>query len=59
MLILCIPMPVWAVGFALEQPLHVVALPCSALRILKRLQHNYWAVWIGLICGVNVAVQFC
>jgi hypothetical protein len=29
-----------AIGFALEQPLHVVALPCSALRILKRLQHS-------------------
>ncbi|MDR1290634.1 MAG: hypothetical protein LBK06_05485 [Planctomycetaceae bacterium] len=29
-----------AIGFALEQPLHVVALPCSALRILKRLQQN-------------------
>ncbi|MDR1290523.1 MAG: hypothetical protein LBK06_04910, partial [Planctomycetaceae bacterium] len=28
-----------AIGFALEQPLHVVALPCSALQILKRLQH--------------------
>jgi hypothetical protein len=26
-----------AIGFALEQSLHVVALPCSALRILKRL----------------------
>jgi hypothetical protein len=25
-----IPMPVWAVGFALEQPLHVVALACPA-----------------------------
>ncbi|MDR1290718.1 MAG: hypothetical protein LBK06_05920 [Planctomycetaceae bacterium] len=24
-----------AIGFALEQPLHVVALPCSALRILN------------------------
>jgi hypothetical protein len=35
-----IPEPVWAVGFALEQPLHVVALPCSALRILKQLEHN-------------------
>jgi hypothetical protein len=35
-----IPEPVWAVGFALEQPLHVVALPCSALRILKRLEHK-------------------
>ncbi|MDR1291250.1 MAG: hypothetical protein LBK06_08615 [Planctomycetaceae bacterium] len=29
-----------AIGFALEQPLHVVALPCSALLILKRLQHT-------------------
>ncbi|MDR1054034.1 MAG: hypothetical protein LBL39_07635 [Planctomycetaceae bacterium] len=28
-----------AVGFAHEQPLHVVALACSALRISKRLQH--------------------
>jgi hypothetical protein len=28
-----------AIGFALEQPLHVVALACSASRILKRLQH--------------------
>jgi hypothetical protein len=36
-----IPTPVWAVGFAIEQPLHVVALPCSALGILKRLQHIY------------------
>ncbi|MDR1289963.1 MAG: hypothetical protein LBK06_02050 [Planctomycetaceae bacterium] len=24
-----------AIGFALEQPLHVVALPCSAWRILN------------------------
>ncbi|MDR1291304.1 MAG: hypothetical protein LBK06_08885 [Planctomycetaceae bacterium] len=24
-----------AIGFALEQPLHVVALPCSALRIFS------------------------
>jgi formiminotetrahydrofolate cyclodeaminase len=29
-----------AVGFAHEQPLHVVALACSAFRILKRLQQN-------------------
>jgi hypothetical protein len=35
-----IPEPVWAVGFALEQPLHVVALACSAFRILKRLQQK-------------------
>jgi hypothetical protein len=28
-----------AIGFVLEQSLHVVALPCSALRIAKRLQH--------------------
>ncbi|MDR1480231.1 MAG: hypothetical protein LBJ00_14945 [Planctomycetaceae bacterium] len=25
-----IPKPVWAVGFAPEQPLHVVTLTCSA-----------------------------
>jgi hypothetical protein len=30
-----IPTPVWAVGFALEQPLHVVALAYSASGILK------------------------
>jgi hypothetical protein len=30
-----------AIGCALEQPLHVVALPCSALRILKRLQQDF------------------
>ncbi|MDR1290694.1 MAG: hypothetical protein LBK06_05800 [Planctomycetaceae bacterium] len=41
MKVLCIPEPVWAVGFALEQSLHVVALACSAFRILKRLQHNF------------------
>jgi hypothetical protein len=29
-----------AIGFALEQSLHVVALPHSALRILKRLEHH-------------------
>jgi hypothetical protein len=30
-----IPKPVWAVGFAHEQPLHVVALAVSATWILK------------------------
>ncbi|MDR1478992.1 MAG: hypothetical protein LBJ00_08620 [Planctomycetaceae bacterium] len=30
-----IPKPVWAIGFAPEQPLHVVALTCSASEILK------------------------
>ncbi|MDR1477390.1 MAG: hypothetical protein LBJ00_00430 [Planctomycetaceae bacterium] len=29
-----------AVGFALEQPLHVVALACSASGILKQLEYN-------------------
>ncbi|MDR1290434.1 MAG: hypothetical protein LBK06_04460 [Planctomycetaceae bacterium] len=33
------------IGFALEQPLHVVALLCSALRILKQLQYtNYCSI---------------
>jgi hypothetical protein len=36
-----------AVGFALDQPLHVVALLCSALRILKRLQHKRKIVPVG------------
>jgi hypothetical protein len=31
---------VWAVGFALEQPLHVVALAVFSFLILKRLQHK-------------------
>jgi hypothetical protein len=35
-----IPKPVWAIGFALEQPLHVVALACSASGILKQLQYK-------------------
>ncbi|MDR1480243.1 MAG: hypothetical protein LBJ00_15005 [Planctomycetaceae bacterium] len=30
---------VWAVGFAQEQPLHVVAFSCSASGILKQLEH--------------------
>ncbi|MDR1479163.1 MAG: hypothetical protein LBJ00_09490 [Planctomycetaceae bacterium] len=34
-----IPKPLWAVGFTLEQPLHVVALACSAFGILKQLEH--------------------
>jgi hypothetical protein len=37
-----------AVGFALEQPLHVVALPYSALRILKQLQHTTLIYQISL-----------
>jgi hypothetical protein len=34
------PKPVWAIGFALEQPLHVVALPCSASGISKQLEYS-------------------
>ncbi|MDR1480202.1 MAG: hypothetical protein LBJ00_14800 [Planctomycetaceae bacterium] len=30
-----------AIGFAPEQPLHVVALACPASRILKQLEYNY------------------
>ncbi|MDR0390396.1 MAG: hypothetical protein LBH59_00695 [Planctomycetaceae bacterium] len=36
-----IPKPVWAVGFALEQTLHVVALAVFSFLILKRLQHIF------------------
>jgi hypothetical protein len=35
-----IPKPVWAVGFALEQTLHVVTLAVFSFLILKRLQHK-------------------
>jgi hypothetical protein len=35
MIFVIIPTLVWAVGFALEQPLHVVALPCSAFANFK------------------------
>jgi hypothetical protein len=34
-----IPKSVWAVGFALEQTLRVVALAVFSFLILKRLQH--------------------
>jgi hypothetical protein len=35
-----IPKPVWAIGFALEQTLHVVAFAVFSFLILKRLQHK-------------------
>jgi hypothetical protein len=35
-----IPKPVWAVGFALEQPLRDATLAVFSFLILKRLQHN-------------------
>jgi hypothetical protein len=35
-----IPKPVWAVGFAPEQPLHVVALACSVSGISKQLEYT-------------------
>ncbi|MDR1478522.1 MAG: hypothetical protein LBJ00_06220 [Planctomycetaceae bacterium] len=35
-----IPKPVWVIGFAPEQPLHVVALACSASGNLKSLQYK-------------------
>ncbi|MDR1480737.1 MAG: tryptophan synthase subunit alpha, partial [Planctomycetaceae bacterium] len=36
-----IPKPVWAVGFAHEQPLRDVTLACSASGISKQLGHNH------------------
>jgi uncharacterized protein YfaS (alpha-2-macroglobulin family) len=44
--LICIPKPVWAVGFALEQPLHVVALTCSASGILKQLEHIRYVLMV-------------
>ncbi|MDR0391309.1 MAG: hypothetical protein LBH59_05350 [Planctomycetaceae bacterium] len=35
-----IPKPVWALGFALEQTLHVVTLAVFSFLILKQLQHK-------------------
>ncbi|MDR1290794.1 MAG: hypothetical protein LBK06_06300 [Planctomycetaceae bacterium] len=55
--ICCIPEPVWAVGFALEQSLHVVALACSAFRILKRLQYNF--IFIVTIISATVILTGC
>ncbi|MDR1479969.1 MAG: hypothetical protein LBJ00_13625 [Planctomycetaceae bacterium] len=34
-----------AIGFAPEQPLYVVALTCSALRILKWLQYTIASIY--------------
>ncbi|MDR1479755.1 MAG: hypothetical protein LBJ00_12550 [Planctomycetaceae bacterium] len=42
-------MPVWAIGFALEQPLHVVALACSASGILKQLGYKASVYAGGLV----------
>ncbi|MDR0390643.1 MAG: hypothetical protein LBH59_01960 [Planctomycetaceae bacterium] len=39
-MIVDIPKPVWAVGFALEQTLRDATLPLFSFLILKRLQHN-------------------
>jgi hypothetical protein len=38
--VLIIPKPVWAVGFALEQPLHDATFACSALGISKQLKYK-------------------
>ncbi|MDR1477367.1 MAG: hypothetical protein LBJ00_00315 [Planctomycetaceae bacterium] len=37
-----IPKPVWAVGFALEQPLRDATLACSASGILKQLEYKHF-----------------
>ncbi|MDR1480165.1 MAG: hypothetical protein LBJ00_14610 [Planctomycetaceae bacterium] len=44
-----IPTLVWAVGFAPEQPLHVVALACSVSGILKQLQYMLATVVIDVV----------
>ncbi|MDR0392223.1 MAG: hypothetical protein LBH59_09985 [Planctomycetaceae bacterium] len=47
LIILDIPKPVWAVGFALEQTLRDATLAVFSFLILKRLQHIYffYCVW--------------
>jgi hypothetical protein len=43
-----------AIGFALEQPLHVVALACSASGILKQLEFILAGhMTIGIDCDHN------
>ncbi|MDR0390869.1 MAG: hypothetical protein LBH59_03105 [Planctomycetaceae bacterium] len=42
--------PVWAVGFALEQTLHVVTLAVFSFLILKRLQHNIFVTVHVIVC---------
>jgi hypothetical protein len=45
-----------AIGFALEQPLHVVALACSAYGILKQLEYKpkpVWAIGFALLPKIS------
>ncbi|MDR1478951.1 MAG: hypothetical protein LBJ00_08410 [Planctomycetaceae bacterium] len=47
----CIPQPVWAIGFALEQPLRDAMLACPAAGISKQLEHN---IHQAFTCGQNL-----
>ncbi|MDR1478795.1 MAG: hypothetical protein LBJ00_07625 [Planctomycetaceae bacterium] len=38
------PKPVWAIGFAPEQPLHVVTLACLASGISKQLEYTPYII---------------
>ncbi|MDR1480157.1 MAG: hypothetical protein LBJ00_14570 [Planctomycetaceae bacterium] len=42
----CIPKPVWAVGFAPEQPLRDVTIACPASGILKQLEYSQLLVLV-------------
>jgi hypothetical protein len=44
-LVKIIPTLVWAVGFALEQSLHVVTFACPASGNLKQLEYNVWNLY--------------
>jgi hypothetical protein len=41
-----IPKPVWVIGFAIEQPLRIVAIVCSASGILKQIECNIFKIKI-------------
>jgi hypothetical protein len=45
-----IPKPVWAVGFALEQPLRDATLACSASGISKQLEYNVCQLYLVFCC---------
>jgi hypothetical protein len=56
-----IPKPVWAVGFALEQPLRDATLACSASGISKQLEHTaskkyFFGRVRGIFCAILVVL---
>ncbi|MDR0391375.1 MAG: hypothetical protein LBH59_05685 [Planctomycetaceae bacterium] len=55
----CIPKPVWAVGFALEQTLRDATLAVFSFLILKRLQHNLKISQINYYISIQSIFSKC